>query len=161
MGTKTKRNESNLEHRQSVLLAKREELIGRLHARRSEIVAGRESDDEAGIALQTVIRDFTYVSLETRSALWQRLNSSATTGNRRIRIVRKLRRRNCSSALKRFALDTCLPGLCWRRVGPEPQVWQALQNSRSRLSFVTSACRMAVIRTWSARTARNTESLES
>ena len=64
MGTKTKRKESNLEHRQSVLLAKREELIGRLHARRSEIVAERESDDEAGIALQAVIRDFTYVSLE-------------------------------------------------------------------------------------------------
>ena len=64
MGTKTKRKESNLEHRQSVLLAKRKELIGRLHARRSEIVAERESDDEAGIALQTVIRDFTYVSLE-------------------------------------------------------------------------------------------------
>ena len=64
MGTKTKRKESNLEHRQSVLLAKREELTGRLHARRSEIVAERESDDEAAIALQTVIRDFTYVSLE-------------------------------------------------------------------------------------------------
>src|ERR1700751_2961234 len=64
MGTKTKRKESNLEHRQSVLLAKREELIGRLHARRAEIVAERESDDEAGIALQAVIRDFTYVSLE-------------------------------------------------------------------------------------------------
>ena len=64
MGTKTKRKESNLEHRQSVLLAKREELIGRLRARRSEIVAERESDDEAGIALQAVIRDFTYVSLE-------------------------------------------------------------------------------------------------
>lgn len=39
-------------------------MIGRLHARRSEIVAERESDDEAGIAPQTVIRDFTYVSLE-------------------------------------------------------------------------------------------------
>src|ERR1700739_2792568 len=64
MRSKTKRKESNLEHRQSVLLAKRKELIGRLHARRSEIVAERESDDEAGIALQTVIRDFTYVSLE-------------------------------------------------------------------------------------------------
>jgi DnaK suppressor protein len=64
MGTKTKRKESNLEHRQSVLLAKREELIRRLHARRSEIVAERESDGEAGIALQAVIRDFTYVSLE-------------------------------------------------------------------------------------------------
>jgi hypothetical protein len=39
-------------------------LIGRFDARRSEIVAERESDDEAGIALQTVIRDFTHVSLE-------------------------------------------------------------------------------------------------
>lgn len=38
---------------------------------------------------------------------------------------------------------------------------RSFQNSRSRLSFVTNACRMAVIRTWSTQTPRNTESLES
>jgi RNA polymerase-binding protein DksA len=133
MGTKTKRKESNLEHRQSVLLAEREELIGRLHARRSEIVAERESDDEAGIALQTVIRDFTYVSLENEIRTLAEVELSL----RRLETGEYGLCGSCGEEIAAARLDAlpwtrvcvaCAGG----RVGSEPQVWQARRTQRRR-----------------------------
>jgi len=46
------------------LLAKREELIKRLHAYRSQMTAGREEDDEAGLRGQALTRELACVSME-------------------------------------------------------------------------------------------------
>ena len=46
------------------LLAKREELIKRLYAHRSQMTAGREEDDEAGLAGPALSRELACVSME-------------------------------------------------------------------------------------------------
>jgi len=62
MSAKTK--QATVENCRLALLAKRDELIGRLRERQSELVAGREPDDNAGVAPQTSTWDTASVSIE-------------------------------------------------------------------------------------------------
>lgn len=54
----------NLEMYRKLLLEKREELIKRLYARRSQIAAERETDDESAFALQDVIKELAATNME-------------------------------------------------------------------------------------------------
>jgi RNA polymerase-binding transcription factor DksA len=64
MGTKMKADSSKMHTCRTVLLAKREELIDRIYAHRSEITSVPTENSQAEVALHAVVRDLTYVSME-------------------------------------------------------------------------------------------------
>jgi DnaK suppressor protein len=64
MGTKMKTDTSNLHTCRKLLLAKREELIDRIYAHRSEITRVPTGNSQTEVALDTVVRDLAYVSME-------------------------------------------------------------------------------------------------
>lgn len=65
MEIKIKTIDSNLNNAyRTALLAKREELVERLYAHRSEIATERKEQYQAKATLQTVVRDLAYISME-------------------------------------------------------------------------------------------------
>jgi RNA polymerase-binding protein DksA len=64
METKMKTDSSKMHTFRTVLLAKREELIDRIYAYRSEITSVPTENSQAEAALHTVTRDLAYVSME-------------------------------------------------------------------------------------------------
>jgi RNA polymerase-binding transcription factor len=64
METKMKEDNSKIDAYRKLLLAKREELIDRIYAHRSEITSVPAENSQAEVALRTVVRDLAYVSME-------------------------------------------------------------------------------------------------
>ena len=64
METKMKEDKSKIDACRKLLLAKREELIDRIYAHRSEITSVPAENNQAEVALHTVVRDLAYVSME-------------------------------------------------------------------------------------------------
>jgi DnaK suppressor protein len=64
MQAPTRKKKVNPETYRKLLMEKREELIGRLYERRSQIAGEREPDDEGAFALQDVIKDLALTNME-------------------------------------------------------------------------------------------------
>ena len=106
----------NLEMYRKLLLEKREELIKRLYARRSQIAAERETDDESAFALQDVIKELAATNMEREIRTAERGGTvPATARERAVRDVRKLRGRDSHGATASTSLDAHLRGVRGRR----------------------------------------------